>query len=79
MWGDSGEIYFIQRVILPGFCISEILQKLLKEKLKKVLPKSAIGQAIAYKLILWPRLVRYIDQGRFYIGNNLIGNSIRPE
>lgn len=50
----------------------------LKEKLNKVLPKSAIGQAIAYTLTLWPRLVRYIDQGRFYIDNNLIENSIRP-
>jgi len=50
----------------------------LNEKQNKVLPKSAIGQAIAYTLTLWPRLVRYIDQGRFYIDNNLIENSIRP-
>ncbi len=50
----------------------------LKEKLNKVLPKSAIGQAIAYTLTLWPRLIRYIDQGRFNIDNNLIENSIRP-
>jgi hypothetical protein len=42
------------------------------------LPKSAIGTAIAYTLTLWPRLIRYIDQGRFYIDNNLIENSIRP-
>lgn len=50
----------------------------LKDKLNKVLPKSAIGQAIAYTLTLWPRLIRYIDQGRFNIDNNLIENSIRP-
>ncbi len=50
----------------------------LKDKLNKVLPKSAIGQAIAYTLTLWPRLVRYIDEGRFSIDNNLIENSIRP-
>lgn len=50
----------------------------LNDKLNKVLPKSAIGQAIAYTLTLWPRLIRYIDQGRFNIDNNLIENSIRP-
>lgn len=50
----------------------------LKEKLNLVLPKSAIGQAIAYTLTLWPRLTRYIDQGRFNIDNNLTENSIRP-
>jgi transposase len=50
----------------------------LNDKLNKVLPKSAIGQAIAYTLKLWPRLVRYIDQGRFNIDNNPIENSIRP-
>lgn len=70
--------FCFHRVILPGFFILEILKILLKEKLNKILPKSAIGQAIACTLTLWPRLVRYIDQGRFYIDNNLIENSIRP-
>jgi hypothetical protein len=70
--------FCFHRVILPGFFILEILKILLKEKLNKILPKSAIGQAIAYTLTLWPRLVRYIDQGRFYIDNNLIEKSIRP-
>ena len=41
-------------------------------------PASAIGSAIAYTLTLWPRLVRYIEDGRFYIDNNLIENSTRP-
>lgn len=50
----------------------------LNDKLNRVLPKSAIGQAIAYTLTLWPRLVRYIDEGKFSIDNNLIENSIRP-
>lgn len=50
----------------------------LKEKMNLVLPKSAIGQAIAYTLALWPRLTRYIEQGRFNIDNNLTENSIRP-
>ena len=58
--------------------ILDQLETWLKEQLNHTLPKSAIGSAIAYTLTLWPRLVKYIDQGRFQIDNNLIENSIRP-
>jgi len=44
----------------------------------KVLPKSAIGIAVNYTKNLWPRLKRYVDDGRFQIDNNLIENCIRP-
>jgi len=50
----------------------------MKQKLLQTLPKSAIGQAIAYTLNLWNRLKRYILDGRYQIDNNLIENSIRP-
>jgi len=50
----------------------------LNENIYQTLPQSAIGQAIAYTLKLWPRLARYIEDGRFQIDNNLIENSIRP-
>ena len=50
----------------------------LKEQIIVLPPKSAIGMAMAYTLTLWPRLIRYIDDGRFQIDNNLIENSIRP-
>lgn len=50
----------------------------LKTNLVETLPKSAIGGAIAYTLNLWPRLIRYIEDGRYQIDNNLIENSIRP-
>jgi transposase len=50
----------------------------LKENITQTLPKSAIGIAIAYTLHLWPRLIRYIDDGRYEIDNNRIENSIRP-
>jgi transposase len=33
---------------------------------------------VAYTLNLWPRLIRYLEDGRFQIDNNLIENSIRP-
>jgi len=51
----------------------------LKEQINLVLPKSAIGGAIASTLTLWLRLIRYIEDGRFQIDNNLIENSIRPD
>ena len=54
------------------------LEVWMKEQIIHTLPKSAIGSAIAYTLTLWPRLVRYIEDGRFNIDNNLIENSIRP-
>jgi hypothetical protein len=54
------------------------MENWLKENLHQTLPKSAIGQAIAYTLKLWPRLKRYVEDGRFKIDNNLIENSIRP-
>ena len=50
----------------------------LRTGILEVLPKSAIGIAFAYTLNLWPRLARYIEDGRFFIDNNLIENSIRP-
>ena len=58
--------------------ILDQIEAWLKEQIILTLPKSAIGSAIAYTLKLWPRLVRYIDDGRFHIDNNLIENSIRP-
>lgn len=48
------------------------------DHLMTVAPKSSIGIAIAYTLNLWPRLSRYVEDGRLYIDNNLIENSIRP-
>ena len=58
--------------------ILDRLEAWLKEQVILTVPKSAIGSAIAYTLTLWPRLIRYIDDGQFHIDNNLIENSIRP-
>ena len=49
-----------------------------EEKIMEVKPKSAIGLALAYTLNLWPRLIRYVEDGHLKIDNNLIENSIRP-
>jgi len=54
------------------------LESWMRDHLTQVLPKSAIGKAITYTLKLWQRLVRYAEDGRWEIDNNLIENSIRP-
>jgi len=58
--------------------ILEEMKTWLDDKLLTVPPKSAFGGAVAYTLNLWPRLIRYLEDGRFQIDNNLIENSIRP-
>ena len=52
------------------------LHEWLMETSLQVLPKSVIGQAIAYTLKLWPRLIRYTENGLWEIDNNLAENSI---
>ena len=54
------------------------LEVWLKNNVMQVLPQSTIGKAINYTLSLWSRLMRYLDDGRYEIDNNLIENSIRP-
>jgi transposase len=44
----------------------------------QVLPASLVGKAINYTIGMWPRLERYVTDGRFEIDNNLIENAIRP-
>jgi transposase len=44
----------------------------------RVLPKFPIGQAIAYTYNIYPRLVRYVIDGRYKIDNNGAENGIRP-
>jgi len=58
-----------------------ILQDLglwLQQQYVQVLPKSAIGEAIAYSLKRWGRLSAYVNDGRLHIDNNPVENSIRP-
>lgn len=54
------------------------LKAWLDEEILLVTPAGGIGKAISYTLNLWPRLIRYMEQGRFHIDNNMIENIIRP-
>lgn len=42
------------------------------------LPKSLLGKAMSYARSEWPRLVRYLDDGRVDIDNNAAERSIKP-
>ena len=43
-----------------------------------VMPKSALGTALAYMGHLWPQLTRYTERGDLPIDNNRCENAIRP-
>src|SRR5262249_43553615 len=49
----------------------------LHEEQPKVLPKSPMGQAIAYALRHWQALTRYLDDGFLDIDNNLAELTLR--
>jgi transposase len=46
--------------------------------LMQVPPKSKLGEALDYLDNQWPRLVRYVDDGRLSIDNNAVERAIRP-
>lgn len=52
--------------------------KALRLKLPQYRPTSLTGKAIAYTLELWQQLLRFRDDGRLEIDNNLVENAIRP-
>ncbi|MEJ2649744.1 MAG: IS66 family transposase [Sedimentisphaerales bacterium] len=51
----------------------------LDKKKLQVLPESLIGKAVNYTLKLWPKLIKYVDDGIIPIDNNGVENAIRPE
>ena len=48
-----------------------------EENSEKVPPKSPIGKAFAYTLRQWPKLCRYLEDGRLEIDNNRTERSIK--
>ena len=54
------------------------LGKWMVETYKTVLPKSALGKAIAYCIPRWDNLIAYLHDGSLEIDNNLVENAIRP-
>lgn len=54
------------------------LRAWLDKSLGAVPPQSLTGKAINYLAADWPRLIRYLDDGRVEISNVLCENAIRP-
>lgn len=44
----------------------------------QTLPSGKLGEALAYLIKQWPKLVRYVEDGRLEIDTNLAENAIRP-
>jgi transposase len=44
----------------------------------ETLPSGKLGEAFAYLLTQWPKLIRYLDDPRLAIDTNLAENAIRP-
>ncbi|MCP3918058.1 MAG: IS66 family transposase [bacterium] len=57
--------------------ILEMLRELLEYWAPEVLPKSALGDAVAYTLGQWKTLERYVDDGRLEPDNNRLEAAIR--
>jgi transposase len=58
--------------------VLEDLRSWLDSSLPQVPPSSATGKALHYLHAEWDKLVRYLDDGRLEIDNNLAENAIRP-
>jgi transposase len=58
--------------------VLEQIEALAVEHLHGVLPGSLLGKALHYLTAQWPKLVRYVDDGRYPIDNNACENAIRP-
>jgi transposase len=56
----------------------EKLKKKILEEREKHLPRSKLGEAITYALNQWKEFIRYLDDGRVEIDQNLVENAIRP-
>jgi transposase len=54
------------------------LRAWLDKNLGSVPPQSLTGKALGYLAAEWPRLIRYLDDGRLEISNVLCENAIRP-
>lgn len=53
-------------------------EKLLPANVNAVLSKSLLGMALRYLAGQWPNLIRFVDDGRYSLDNNVQENAIRP-
>lgn len=58
--------------------IIDTLKDWLDDTRPKVAPKTTLGKALHYLDNQWPRLIGYLNDGRYPIDNNPVENAIRP-
>lgn len=58
--------------------VLETYEKWLKQQRSRTLPKSLLGQAIAYSLNQWEKLTAFLQDGRLELDNNRSERSIKP-
>lgn len=56
----------------------EEMKDWLDKNIDRTLPRSPIGKALAYCLKYWNNLIRYLEDGRLDIDNNLSERAIKP-
>jgi len=66
-----------QRTLHSASVLAQI-EALALQHLHGVLPGSLLGKALHYLTAQWPKLVRYVKDGRYPIDNNPCENAIRP-
>jgi len=69
------------RLLVRGAHSRPLVEKLkgkIDAERKAHLPHSKLGEAITYALGQWEEFVRYLDDGRIEIDNNLCENAVRP-
>jgi transposase len=72
---DDAVLQLRQKEAVP---VLGALQQWMTGEYTKVLPKSPIGQAIAYSLSRWKKLCIYTTNAPLQIDNNPVENAIRP-
>jgi hypothetical protein len=74
-----GVLFFIRKNLLLKNGEAPVCMRItVNGQRDEVLPKSRMGQAIAYSYSIWPRMKNYLKDGRLLIDNNLAENAIRP-
>jgi transposase len=58
--------------------VIEKLKTWLDKTLRNILPEGKLGKAVKYLNNQWPKLIRYLEDGRWPIDNNRAENAIRP-
>jgi transposase len=67
-----------QQRTLHSAPVLQQIEALALQHLHAVLPGSLLGKALHYLTAQWPKLARYVDDGRYPIDNNACENAIRP-